>query len=54
MVLAVGDHMNVTCHACIGGTHIREEIKSLQAGVQVVVGTPGRVCDMFKRSVLCT
>ncbi|CAF1025977.1 unnamed protein product [Adineta steineri] len=44
--------MNVTCHACIGGTHIREDMKRLEAGVQVVVGTPGRIYDMLKTSVL--
>lgn len=44
--------MGVTCHTCIGGTNIREDMKQLTAGVQVVVGTPGRVYDMFNRSVL--
>ncbi|CAF3657588.1 unnamed protein product [Adineta steineri] len=52
VVLALGDYMNVTCHACIGGTHIREDMKRLEAGVQVVVGTPGRIYDMLKTSVL--
>jgi translation initiation factor 4A len=46
--------MNVTCHACVGGTHIREDMKRLETGVQVVVGTPGRICDMLKRSTLRT
>lgn len=44
--------MNVTCHACIGGVNVRENMKHLEAGVQVVVGTPGRIYDMLKRSVL--
>jgi translation initiation factor 4A len=54
MILTIGEHMNVTCHACVGGVNIREDMKVLKAGVQVVVGTPGRVCDMLKRSALCT
>jgi translation initiation factor 4A len=46
--------MNVTCHACMGGVHIRDDMKHLEAGVQVVVGTPGRIYDMLKRSALRT
>ncbi|CAF0751133.1 unnamed protein product [Adineta steineri] len=44
--------MGVTCHACIGGTSVRDDIKRLEAGVQIVVGTPGRVYDMLNRSAL--
>ena len=46
--------MNVTCHACIGGTNVHDDIKRLEAGVQVVVGTPGRVYNTLKRSALRT
>jgi translation initiation factor 4A len=46
--------MNVTCHACVGGVNPREDIKRLEEGVQVVVGTPGRTYDMLKRSALRT
>ncbi|CAF4298255.1 unnamed protein product, partial [Rotaria sp. Silwood2] len=52
VVLALGEHMKVTYHACIGGVNVREDIKRLEAGVQIVVGTPGRICDMLKRSAL--
>jgi len=45
--LALGDHLKVACHACVGGTDFREDIKALQSGVQLVVGTPGRVLDML-------
>jgi ATP-dependent RNA helicase len=53
-VLALGDYMNVQCHACIGGSSMGEDIKKLQAGPQVVSGTPGRVLDMIKRGNLST
>lgn len=49
---ALGDFMKVTSHACIGGTLVRDDIKILQDGVQVVVGTPGRVNDMISRNAL--
>lgn len=52
VVIALGDYMKVECHACVGGTNIREELTKLQEGVQIVVGTPGRVFDMLKRGAL--
>ncbi|KAL1916145.1 uncharacterized protein VTP21DRAFT_6149 [Calcarisporiella thermophila] len=54
VVIALGDFMNVDCHACIGGTNVREDMKRLEAGVHVVVGTPGRVFDMINRRALKT
>ncbi|SAM07330.1 hypothetical protein [Absidia glauca] len=47
VVLALGDFMGIECHACIGGTNVREDIAKLQSGVHIVVGTPGRVFDMI-------
>jgi ATP-dependent RNA helicase len=51
---ALGDFMNIQCHACIGGKSIRDDIKQLDSGVQVLSGTPGRVYDMIKRKHLRT
>jgi len=44
--------MHVTSHACVGGTSVRADMDTFQKGVQVVVGTPGRVFDMVNRRVL--
>ena len=54
VVRALGDFMQVNSHACVGGTLVRDDIKILRSGVQVVVGTPGRVFDMVNRDVLQT
>ncbi|ODQ51090.1 DEAD/DEAH box helicase [Saitoella complicata NRRL Y-17804] len=54
VVVAIGDYLNVECHACIGGTNVRDDMKALQDGVHVVVGTPGRVHDMIQRRALRT
>jgi len=48
-VINIGDYLGVRCHACIGGTRVRDDIAKLQAGVHIVVGTPGRVYDMLCR-----
>ncbi|OJI85638.1 hypothetical protein ASPTUDRAFT_117665 [Aspergillus tubingensis CBS 134.48] len=54
VVVAIGDFMNIECHACIGGTNVRDDMNALRAGPQVVVGTPGRIHDMIERRVLKT
>ncbi|CAD6904188.1 unnamed protein product [Tilletia caries] len=54
VVIALGDYMNIECHACVGGTRIREDIAKLEQGQHVVVGTPGRVYDMINRRFLRT
>ena len=54
VMLALGDYMNVQCHACIGGKSIGEDIRRLDYGVQAVSGTPGRVFDMIRRRHLRT
>jgi len=52
VVLALGDYMNVSCHACIGGTALRDDIRKIEDGVSIIVGTPGRVFDMIQRRVI--
>jgi len=52
VVLHLGDYLGVKCHACIGGTRVRDDITKLQNGVHIVVGTPGRVYDMLLRNAL--
>jgi len=52
VVMSLGDYMGAQCHACIGGTSVREDMRKLDAGQHIVVGTPGRVYDMISRKVL--
>jgi len=52
VVLALGDYMKLKVHACVGGTAVRDDIRTLQDGVHIVVGTPGRVFDMINRRAL--
>lgn len=54
VIIALSDYMNIECHACIGGTSVREDMKKLESGAHIVVGTPGRVQDMINRRALRT
>jgi len=54
VMLSLGDFLSVEVHSCVGGKSMGEDIRKLEAGVQVVSGTPGRVYDMIKRKSLRT
>ncbi len=43
---------NVKVLAVYGGASIDQQIKKLKGGIDIVVGTPGRVMDLMKRKVL--
>ena len=53
-ITKVAVSLNVTIHLSVGGTNTGEDRKKLNEGVQVVVGTPGRINDMVKRGNLKT
>jgi translation initiation factor 4A len=52
VVLEIGQYMNIKCHGCIGGTKISRDVKKLEKGVHVVVGTPGRLLGLIQRKAL--
>ena len=52
VVANLGDYLKVKVHACIGGTNVQQDQQILNAGVHVVVGTPGRVIDLLCRNAL--
>ena len=54
VVLAIGKHLQVNCQAFVGGVTVRDDVARLEAGVQVVVGTPGRVFDLIQRGIFKT
>lgn len=52
VLTSLAEFMNVKIHACVGGTAIRDDLTTLEAGVHIVAGTPGRVFDMINRGAL--
>jgi len=49
VIIAIGDFMNINCHACFGRTSAKDDIKALQDRLpQLVIGTPGRIYDMIQ------
>lgn len=52
VVVTIGEFISVECHACFGRNSACDDMKALQDGPQVVVGTPSRVHDMIQRGFL--
>lgn len=52
VVKGLGNYLKIKTHLCTGGTQISEDKAKLKEGVQIVVGTPGRIRDMINRSIL--
>ncbi|MFX1480858.1 MAG: DEAD/DEAH box helicase, partial [Promethearchaeota archaeon] len=48
VIVDVGDHQ-VKALAIYGGVSIDNQIRKLDQGINIIVGTPGRIIDLFKR-----
>jgi translation initiation factor 4A len=47
--------MKITSRCCIGGTDARADREALKkGGIQIVVGTPGRIKDMIEKKAILT
>jgi len=49
---ALGDYMDIKIRLCVGGKAIGEDIRALEEGVHIVIGTPGRVFSMIEKRAL--
>jgi len=51
-IYKIGKYKKLSVLPVYGGTSIDRQIKTLQRGINVVVGTPGRVIDLLRRKIL--
>jgi translation initiation factor 4A len=49
---SISSYMGINVYAAVGGTPLRDDIRAIEKGVQFLVGTPGRICDLMTRRVL--
>ena len=49
--LSIGKHTNLTLGLAYGGTGYESQRKQLEEGVDILIGTPGRIIDYFKQHV---
>jgi ATP-dependent RNA helicase RhlB len=50
----LGRHSDISFLEVVGGIDYREQAESLSKGVDVVIGTPGRIIDYYKQGVFKT
>jgi len=50
----IGAFLPLSCLCATGGNPIRDDISTIENGVQLVVGTPGRMFDLMNRGKLTT
>lgn len=48
----ISEFMKLNIALLIGGTRLRENIKTIESGAHIVIGTAGRVIDLLKKKVL--
>ena len=54
IVKAIGSYTTVNIELCIGGTSISDTILKFKKGIDIIVGTPGRVNDLLYKKVINT
>jgi len=53
VITSLSRQMSLTIFLAIGGTNVRDSIHEINEKIpQIVVGTPGRVCDLLQRGVI--
>ena len=46
-------HFTGLRYTCVyGGSNIEKQIRTIKSGIDIVIGTPGRVMDLMRRKVL--
>ena len=55
VIFCFSEFLKINCRCCIGGTDARADKLALkEGGIQIVVGTPGRIKDMIDKKALKT
>lgn len=47
---AISEYMGISVHAATGGSPVSEDLRALERGAQVIIGTPGRIFDLMRRN----
>lgn len=48
----LGDRLPLNVYCAVGGTELHHDLKALDNGAQLIVGTPGRIYDLMTRKAL--
>ncbi|GKT34769.1 ATP-dependent RNA helicase FAL1 [Aduncisulcus paluster] len=48
----LGHYLNISCHAIVGGTEVKQDKKVISKGVHLVSGTPGRILHFISTGLI--
>jgi len=51
---SLSTYTDIKIHCCVGGTMVRDDHRTIQDGVHIVVGTPGRIYSHIQSNILKT
>jgi len=49
---SLGQHSNISVYAATGGQPLRDDLRAIEKGTHVMIGTPGRIYDLMTRKAL--
>lgn len=52
VINALSAKMGISANRFMGNIEISEDVRNIRSGCQVVVGTPGRICDLLNKGIL--
>ena len=49
---SLGEYLGISAYSATGGTPLRDDLRAIEKGVHIVIGTPGRIYDLMSRKAL--
>ena len=52
VMMNLSQYTKIKVHCCVGGTMVRDDIRAIEDGVHIVVGTPGRIYSHLQSNII--
>jgi translation initiation factor 4A len=52
VAMSLGEHAGIISYAATGGQALRDDLRAIQKGAHMIIGTPGRIYDLMTRRAL--
>ena len=52
VMMNLSQYTKIKVHCCVGGTMVRDDIRAIEEGVHIIVGTPGRIYSHLQSNII--
>jgi translation initiation factor 4A len=52
VMMNLSQYTKIKVHCCVGGTMVRDDIRAIEDGVHIIVGTPGRIYSHLQSNII--